>query len=189
MTLVHETWQETCLVELAREGGEARSFASKTEEISITNGSKSIDLINVISGGNLVQFSPEETTEIEMTLYPIAGDDISDWFYGDEKESASQPITIENKLMRYKFRTSMLWSLLDDSAQTASDATDTGNEALRFVGSEGYITSVEPDFSDRILSFDVTIVIPPFDRHANGNLKWQSHDGSDAESLDALGSY
>jgi len=196
MAQLDGAWSETALVAVSSQAGTDVQFASITETVDIDIGDKDFDVIATLSGGRLVKFTPQEPTTITLEAYPVQAATVgfttattgAGFFDLMNTYDASQPLTISVDRNRNKMRLAIMWV---DSAGTdaCAQVVSPTNSALRIVASDGYFTSVKPNFTDGVLKFTVTYKVPPFDSSGNANVKIESVSGAATATLTALASY
>lgn len=196
MVAAPDVWSETALVDLAMLSGSDISFVVPTETISIEIGDKPITQIATLKGGRLVKWEPQEVSTISVEGYFIgikdtAADDlgISKNYLAPESSLGTQPYSITNTRKRKKHRMTINWT--DDPTPTSAvSATAEGYTAERLIFADGFITSYDEDFGDKIKKATWEITVPPFDKDGNGNIKHEStfEAGTD-EGLPAIASY
>jgi len=190
-----DTWSETGLVSMTKSGGEEVQFYTITETVDVTIGTKDFDVIANLAGGRLVKYTPQEPMEVTLEAYPVevgtadpssgTGNGFFDMLWGGIGSSDSQPVEISSDRAREKLRMTMLWT--DDTSVSDATADIPINSAgLRLIGKNGYVTEVNPSFTDGILKFTITFKVPPFDKSGNSNITVQSVDGT---ATMTMGSY
>jgi len=199
MAVNDDAWQETAGVSIMVQGGtEDIPFQSITEEIEFDGFEKDFESIATLSGGRLVKVTSEGDVTVTLTAYPQeAGNlDVSaattptGFFDMLHAEDTGEAQVISATRARTKYRIAVLWT--DATITNANQAiVSPTNKCLRFVGANGYITSVKPSFSDKLLKFEVTFKLPPFDSAGAANYKWESVNGETGATvtLTALASY
>ena len=196
MAVNDDAWQEVALVSIAVPGGTDIPFQAITEDIDLGEFTKDFESIATTSGGRLVKHTPEGDREITLTCYPkqagnadtSAATTGTGFFDLLHAEDTSEPQVISASRTRLKCRLAIIWT--DKAATNANEQIVTPtNSAIRFVGADGYITSVKPSFTDKVLKFEVTFKVPPFDSSGSANYKWESIQGAATATLTALASY
>ncbi len=179
-----DSWSEIGYVSITVQGGTAVEFRTLTETVEIDIGDKEFDVIQMISGGGVVKFNPQEPTEITLEAYPVeAGTDTGavgkGFFDLLHTADASQPVSIDVDHTRTKYRLSLLWT--DKlTATTAEEALLTASDesGLRIMCADGFFTSAKPSFTDGVLKWTVKFKVPAFDKSVASNIKIESTDGS-----------
>lgn len=192
-----DTWSEVALVGIAAQSGTDVKFASITETIDIDIGDKDFDVIATLSGGRLVQFTPQEPTSITLEAYPVdaategftTATTGSGFFDLMNSSDTSQPLSISMDRTRTKHRIAIMWTDKISEADATAQIVAPTNECLRVVAADGYFTSVKPSFTDGVLKFTVTYKVPPFDKDGTANVKIESVSGAATATLNALASY
>uniref|UniRef100_A0A6M3IQI4 Uncharacterized protein n=1 Tax=viral metagenome TaxID=1070528 RepID=A0A6M3IQI4_9ZZZZ len=190
-----DTWSEVAKIAIAAQSGTDVPFVSITETIDIDIGEKGFDVINTISGGRLVKFTPQEPTTITLEAYPVeagttglasatAGTGFFDLMNALDN---TQPIVVNADRTRVPYRVAIMWS--DAAVDAEAQVIAPTNYALRVAAADGYFTSVKPSFTDGILKFTVTYKVPAFDKSGNANVKVESVGGASTATLTALASY
>jgi hypothetical protein len=192
MVYAPDTYSETAFVSIQSSGGTDREYMTITETIGIKNGAKNIDVKAMIGGGRLVQFNPQEPTEITLECYPVfvstssgaTGTGFYDLLY--TSSDITEPISITNDRTRPKVRCSILWTT-DTTATKATGATSVTSAGYRLTCINGYVVSVDEDFgSGDAKKATVKLVFPPFNKAGTGNLTYES---AESAILPALSSY
>lgn len=190
--MADDGWLETAKISIAAQGGSNVSFASLTETVAISGGVKAIEGIPLLNGGRLTKFTPETDTEVTFEAYTRdAGTDTGTTGKGffDLLHTAdtTQPVVVTNSRTRNKYRVAIMWT---DANVDATGAVSTPtNEAMRFVGADGYFESVEQSFTDGVLKATVKFKVPAFDKSGSSNVKWESITGTGTSTLTALTAY
>lgn len=187
-----DLWTDTAKIAIAAQGGSDVAFACITETIDIDIGDKDFDVIQTLCGASLVKFSPQDPTTVTLEAYPVeAGTDTGTTGKGfwDLMNTAdtSQPVVIPVDKVHNKYRLAIMWT--DSSVGAEGQVVTPTNSALRFVGADGYFTSVKPSFTDGVLKWTINYKVPPFDKSGNSNIKIESVAGSATATLTALASY
>lgn len=194
-----DTWSEEALVAISAQSGSDVKFHSETETIDIDIGDKDFDVIATLSGGRLVKFTPQEPTTITLEAYPVnAGTEGfttattgAGFFDLMNTFDTAQPLVIAVDRSRNPLRVAIMWtddtSITDATAQVV--AGPTGKDAMRIVAADGYVTSVKPSFTDKLLKFTITYKVPPFDKSGSANVKIESVSGGTTATMTALASY
>lgn len=190
MTVVPDTWDELCLVEVYQQGGTAVAFAALTEDISGMDwGEKDIEGKKMLSGGNVVRRIPMTDESITLKMYPISAGNPAETtatgimqhfhpgsgVYGTTDDSA-QPISVANTLYRRKFRLTLLWATTLPA--TATTIPTAGVYAYRVQIFNAYLTSVKPDYGDKQLAVEATFKWTPFQKDGTRNKLEESCDDS-----------
>ena len=187
-----DAWTETALVTI-NILDEASNFhaACITESIDIDAGEKGFESIKTLKGCRLIKFNPEEDSKITLELYPLTaghtetGADVDieglyNWLYGDGAVPATGAVSIQNNLIRRKVRLVLRWTTEDVTAVKADDALVATSQNLRLVFADGYCTSIKKSFTDGTLKATAEFMFPAFDKTGDGNLYFQSTDGTGA---------
>lgn len=189
-----DAWMEKCLVSIAAQSGTDIPFQALTETVDIDTGEKDIEGMALVNGGRVTKITPEGDTSITLEAYPVeAGSgDISAATAGAgffdllHAEDTTEPTVITNTTARSKYRLAVLWTE-DTTVTNASSAITGASTALRFVGANGYITSVKPSFTDGILKFTIVFKVAAFTKAGASQIMMESTDGT--ASMTALQSY
>ncbi len=192
-----DTWSETALLAISAQGGTDVKFAAITETIDIDIGNKDFDVINILSGGRLVKFTPQEPTTITLEAYPVEGATTgfttattgSGFFDLMNTYDTEQPLKIVSDRNRNKMRICILWSDKSTETDATAQLVAPTNTGLRVVASDGYFTSVKPSFTDGILKFTVTYKVPAFDKDGTANVMIESIGGTATKTMTQLASY
>ena len=182
-----DSWTETCLVGITKSGDSEHQFAATTDTVDIDWGEKGVEFFATCSGGRIVKYTPETDTRITLEMYPAgikAPDGITQLFLGDDSDS-TQPISVTNTRVRYKFRVSVLWT--EDTTATEASGATAAEAGVRFSFLDCYCISAKPAFTDDILKVTAILVCPAFNKAGTGRITSEESDGS--EVLPALGSY
>lgn len=194
-----DVWSETALVAISPKGGTDQDFIARVETIDIDEGDKPVDYINNIQGGRLRQKNPQESTTVTLELYPVSieatDEGLSAWFHDPDADTSTGTFTqqgeqIESALARKLFRVIVLWH--EVGAQTsggsdiasATDSVGATSAALRWLGAEATLTTLDKSFTDGVLKYTATFEIPAFDKDGGSNTHEDSHDGTDDSSGD-----
>jgi len=187
-------WCETAYVTLSFQSGTDIEFRAITETIDIDGIEKDFESIATIGGGRIVKFTPSPDITVTLEAYPLevgtASGDTGKGFFDFMNSSSiggSQPLEIEFSRTRKPVRLAILFTE-DTSVTKATDATNAGYKATRFVFVDGYVTSVKPSYTDKVLKYTITVKFPPFDSSGNANFKVESDDGT-GTGLSALSAY
>jgi len=175
-------WQERALITL-REYNSATvvfQFWGKTDDIKISGGGRKISLKQLMNGGNLIKFDPQEMIEAVITTYPTEINTGMQTSMGVTHATA-QPLSATNALTRKNFRLSIMWTD-DTAADSAEDATTTLYKAMRLVLTNCYSRNELPTFDDKELKYSLEVEAAPFKASLtsglpDGNLKIESTDG------------
>jgi len=182
-----DSWKETCLVGITRSGGSEHQFAAITDTVDVDWGEKGVEFFATCAGGRIVKYTPETDTKITLELYPAgikAPDGLTQLFLGDISD-VSQPISVVNTRVRYKFRITCLWT--EDTTATEASGATTASAGVRFSFKDAYCNSCKPGFTDDILKCTAIFTCPAFDKTGTGRITAEESDGT--EVLPALGSY
>jgi len=190
-----DTWSEIAKVCIAAQTGTEVEFQAITETVDIDIGDKDFDVINTLSGGRLVKFTPQEPTSITLEAYPVDAGTVgfttastgTGFFDLISTVDTSQPLVYSADRTRVKYRMAIMWT--DASVTAAGQVVSPTNFALRVVAADAYFTSVKPSFTDGLLKFTVTAKVPAFDKSGNANVKVESVGGAATATLTALASY
>jgi len=181
-------WQERALISLREYGasGAILEFWGKTDDIKLSGGGRKISLKQLMNGGNLVKFDPQEIIEAVITAYPTEIDEGLALSMGNTNP-ASQPLSATNSLVRKNFRLAVMWT--DDptcaSAEAATTNIDvsTAYKAMRLILTNCYSRNPLPTFDDKELKHSIEVEAAPFKASLtnglpDGNLKVESTDGT-----------
>jgi hypothetical protein len=193
-----DLWSETALVAISAQGGTNVPFACLTETIDIDIGDKDFEVINSLCGGRMVKFNPQDVTTVTLEAYPLEAGTMNltatttsgtGFFDLMNTVDTTQPLTIPADRTRTPYRLAIMWT--DKTAETDATAAIIAptNTALRFVGADGYFTSVKPSFTDGQLKFTVNYKVPAFDKTGSANIKMESVAGETTATMTALASY
>lgn len=187
-----QAWLEEAIVTITEVGGTDYDYQTLTETVDIDQGDRDIEAITVLSGGRITKFTPEDVTTVTLECYALEAGTTSDnnkgffgMFWDEQSLGSNSELQISATRSRTKYRMVILWT--DQANTTTAPAQIVNSYALRWIGAEGYITSVKPSFTDGILKFTVTFKVPPYDEDGASNIKVESLAGSG--TLSALSSY
>lgn len=196
-----DTWSEVADVTISAQSGTDIAFQSLTETVDIDIGSKDFDIINILSGGRLVKFTPQEATTITLEAYPVEAGTINlssattgigffDLLNTPTTALTVNPVVVPNNHNRNKYRIAIMWTT-NTSITASGQVVYPTDYALRVVAADGYFTSVKPSFTDGLLKFTVVYKTPAFDKSASANVKVESIGGTGTATLTltALASY
>lgn len=190
------SWSEVCLISISQLTATPTdiTFQGLTQNVNLEIAEKDIESKSLLNGGRVVNFKPQEDSTFTFEAYPLqagtatgtTGQGFFDLMNSGALADATQPLAINNLRNRIRTRVAIMWSA--DLTQTqAHVATDSTYEAMRVVAADGYITSVQPDYTDQHLKFTIKYKVPAFDKSGNANIKYDSTDGTAA--LPALATY
>lgn len=188
-----DTFSELALLTISRAGGSDIDYYVYVESFKESGGKKDFDSIPTISGGRLKKFTPQEDFEVTIEGYALevgtnSGTSGLGWYDLMYTQDTSQPMSISVDRTRDNFRLSIM--VTDNASQTsAADVTTSGDKAMRKTYSNGHFTTIESDFSDKVMKFSITFKCPPFNSAGAANVIYESTDGTSTKVLPALSSY
>ncbi|RLI50974.1 MAG: hypothetical protein DRP09_19630 [Candidatus Thorarchaeota archaeon] len=190
------TFSEICWVSICPIGGSDIQIEPIVDTISIKPGKKGVEGIPNTKGGRVVRYIPQEDAVLSFEGYCVGlgvttGDDVSPTqFYVDPENAAnsdpqSRVISRNRKRMRIAiaFGEEGAWP----SGAHGASATDKMAERITFV--EGYLTTDDIDFTDKVHKQSFEFVVVPFDKDGNGNIKYEATKIGGSQVIPALGSY
>lgn len=189
-----DAWMEKAFVSIAQPGGSDMQFEAMTETIDIDMGDKDVEGVPLVSGGRIVKWSPEADTSITLEAYPVeVGTDTGTvgkgFFDLLHDQTVTAPFSITNNHIRQQVRICILWTN-DTSVTKATDATAVGYQAMRYVFTNAYITSVKPSFTDGTKKFKVVLKVAPYNKSGASNITMTSCAGtSGSDKLAAISAY
>jgi len=186
-TAVPDSWDEFCRISIMRDGDETNGYAFEgyTEDISFESGDKDIDVVVTTSGGRIVKPTPMGMESITLKVYPIktnlSAGGFAQLFHpqaipATSGDDATEPIVVTNTKERIKHAVVLLWSTRLPATATAVPGE--GEPAYRLQYINAYMTSYKLDYSDKVLSAEVTFKIAPFNQAGTGNKREESTDGT-----------
>jgi len=188
-------WLEQAIVTITEIGGTDYDYQTLTESIDIDLGDRDIEGVATLGGGRITKFTPEADTTITLECYALEATTPDDaatgagrGFFGHFwNAAAADPQQMSALRTRLKHRIVILWTdnTSDSTAPIALDDVD--KQALRFIASNGYVTSVKPSYTDDILKFTVTMKFPTYDKSGVACIRVESTEA--ANTLAALNSY
>ena len=191
-------WMSRGLVSITARDGSNVSFDGAIERKSLTikQGDKDFDLIDLLNGSTMEKPNSETTYEITFDAYftDLATDantgilqlfhtTLANWNAG------ANCLEITNSKNRDYFQVVVMF--VDDTTVTdAAGVVAISTEALRFVLSNARFVSVsDHSFGDDILKGTFKFKAAPYTKAGTGNFKIQSTDGTSLQSLTALAAY
>ena len=183
MSIQNNSWQDTCVVTIAKSGGSEVAIAAKTRDITIGGGERGLDVLNVNSG-QIAKHNRQEPFEIGFdNVIPLYVDD-----FRQKKEGgtdASQPIQVTAGTSRDPYRIAILWA---NTTGVAGEDAVANVAARRTIIKDCYFTSMEENWADQLLEGNATFMVPALDLTGGGNVMWESNTGSGA-TMTALTAY
>lgn len=177
-----EMWQELCLIGIIPEGGSEIQFAGATEDITAMEWmEKPMSGIQLVNGGHAAKYEKNTDESITMKVYPLKADDgttdsFVQLFHPQDTADSTQPILAVNTLTRKKFGIILLWA--EDLPATAGAIPDAAKTAYRIQCVNAYLTSYKLDYSEKVMSAELTFKWTPFTKAAVANKREESTDGS-----------
>lgn len=184
MVQAGDMWQERALVTLREYNtAVAIEFWGKTDDLKLSGGGRKISIKNLLNGGNLVKFDPQEIIEAVTQVYPLEVDEGLAISMGTTNPTV-QPLGtgVPNSLNRINFRLAIMWT--DETTLTSAEAATTStNKAFRFVLTNCYSRNPIPTFDDKELKHSLELEAAPFKASLttgmpDGNLTIESTDGT-----------
>ena len=177
-----DMWQELCLIGIRPEGGSEIQFAGATEDITAMDWmEKPMSGIQLVNGGHAAKYEKNTDESITMKVYPIKADDgatdsFVQLFHPQATPDSTQPIMVANTITRKKFGLILLWA--EKLPDTAGAIPEAGKTAYRIQCVNAYITNYSLDYSEKVLSAELTFKWTPFTKAAVGNKREESTNGS-----------
>ena len=196
-----EAWSEVALVAITPAGdgiaqGQDLAFAALTETIDIDEGDKPVEQIPNLAGGRFIKKNPQEGTTVTLEAYPTgigavtAAEDLGPSQLFHEVSGSwdtSGALQVETTRDRQMYRVILLWT--DSTTATAEASVSASNNAYRWVGANGYMTSCKKSYTDGVLKFTFSFFFPPFDAAGTANIMEESIKTSDQTALAAITGY
>ena len=177
-----EMWQELCLIGLIPEGGSEIQLAAATEDITAFEWmEKPMSGIQLVNGGHAAKYEKNTDESITMKVYPLKADDATtdsfvQLFHPQGTPDTTQPIMVANSLTRKKFGLILLWA--ETLPATAGAIPAEGKTAYRIQCVNAYMTSYKLDYSEKVLSAELTFKWTPFTKAAVANKREESTTGA-----------
>jgi len=196
-TAVPESWDERCLITVFRDGDEINgfNFHAYTEDITgLDFGDKDIEGVPLTSGGRIAKPIPMADETVTMKVYPTNTDLADGGFVqlfhpqgGVAGTAASggaddivEPFVVTNTTYRIKHMVAFLWST-NLPTLSATVLPQPGAPSYRIQVINAYMTSLKPNYDDKIKSAELSFKWVPFDRDGTGNKREESTTGATAQ--------
>jgi len=156
MATTLDSYKEVCLIGIIPEGDTEVAFGGITQDITgMDFGDKDITGEATVSGGRIINWTPQADETITMKLYPVtAGVDaettatgVTQLFHPQSTADSTNPIAVDNTRLRKKFGIILLWSTA--LGATAGALPVAGVFAFRIQIINAYMTSWKPSFDDK----------------------------------------
>lgn len=179
-----DAWSEFCRIGIMKKGGTAYQWCAKTEDITAMDwGEKAIETIPTVCGANIVKTIPMTKESMTLKMYPVSASLYTtstvqgpvQWFHPQGTDDLTSPIAVSSTTTRNKHRIVLLWA---ETLPAAAETVPSSGAAYRIQIFNAYMTKYKPDFSDKILSAEVTFEWAPFDANGNANKYEESTDGT-----------
>ena len=156
------SFQEKVWINVAERNGDDVDFESSFYDVSMNPGDKGFDNQPLSGGGQERDYNAQEPTEFTGTML-IKGVDseeakgiLSLFQASDNLSNIDGVVSYGNSLQRNDLRVTMLWAT-DPNVESGTDEVGSDYVALRKIGQNMEVTSAEHDFTDRILTVEVTM--------------------------------
>ncbi len=126
--MVDDAWIETCLIGIAKIGGEEVQFSSITETSDFDIGEKDIEGMALVNGGRVTKWSPEGDSTITFEAYPLeagAGEGFFDLLHDEDVlVTSTTDSTTSNKLVDSTVNFTSLGIAAGDKVRNTTDDTE-----------------------------------------------------------------
>ena len=191
-------WMSKGLVSISARDGSPVSFDGAIERKSLTikQGDKDFDLIDLMNGSTMEKPNPETAYEITFDAYftnlaTDANTGILQLFHTTlaNWNSGATHLEITNSRNRDYFQVAVMF--VDDSTVTdAAGVVAVSTECLRFIlYNARFVSCSDHSFGDDVLKGTFKFKAAPYTKAGTANFKIQSTDGTADQSLAALASY
>lgn len=177
-----DAWKEVCLIGIIPEDGSEIQFAGFTEDITAFDwGDKDIEGMPLVNAGRVKKFNPMGDESVTMKVYAIKADDataeaIVQLFHKQSTADTSQPIVVDNTVIRQNFGVIILWA---NTLPATAGAVPASVPAYRIQIINATMISYKPNYDDKLLSAEITFKWTPFQKDASANKREESTDGSE----------
>ncbi len=177
-----EMWQELCLIGIIPEGGSEIQFAGATEDITAIEWmEKPMSGIQLVNGGHAAKYEKNTDESITLKVYPLKADNATtdsfvQLFHPQATPDTTQPIMVANTLTRKKFGIILLWA--ETLPATAGAIPAAEKTAYRIQCVNAYMTAYKLDYSEKVLSAELTFKWTPFTKAAVANKREESTTGA-----------
>ena len=180
MAIPTDTFGEgSTLLSITKKSGSDINFNTIIETVDIPGGEKGVDPVPTIRGGRLKKTLPQEDTEITLEGYAIeigtqsgsAGNGFYDLMGSMTTSSSVGTISADHNFDEYQL---VILATDNGSQTTATAATTSGDNAMRWKYQNGHFTKVDASFTDGVWKFSITFKVTPFNKAGTSNTTFES---------------